>query len=118
MYIDKASAYRCISITRQKKLRFKKFNKKLAPKYESPFEIVEVKSPTVYILDNTKRESRRLVIIHVSELKRYVRPCNKTLSRLIIAAVLFAVEIVATRLKIWIETRHPFSGGKIHLTGT
>ena len=52
----------------------KKFNKRLAPKYEGPFKIVEVKSPTVYILDSAERRSRRLAMIHVSELKRYVPP--------------------------------------------
>ena len=55
----------------------KKFNKKLAPKYEGPFKIVEVKSQTVYILDSAKRGSRRL---HFFELKRYVPLRNKTLS--------------------------------------
>ena len=54
----------------------KKFNKKLEPKYEGPFKIVEVKSPTMYILDSAERESRRLAMIHASKLKRYVPPCN------------------------------------------
>ena len=58
----------------------KKFNKKLAPKYEGPFKVVKVQSPTVYILDSAERGSRRLAMIHVSELKRYVPPRNKALS--------------------------------------
>ena len=59
----------------------KKFNKKLAPKYEGPLKIVEIKSPTVYILDSAERGSRWLAMIHVSELKRDVSPRNKRFQR-------------------------------------
>ena len=52
----------------------KKFNAILAPKFEGPFQITEVKSPTVYVIDSKERGSRRLPLIHVSELKRYVPP--------------------------------------------
>ena len=52
----------------------KRFNAKLDPKYEGPFTIVEKKSPTVYILDSKERGSKRLAMMHVSELKRYVPP--------------------------------------------
>ena len=52
----------------------KKFNAKLAPKYEGPFQVTEVKSPTVYVIDSKERGSRRFSLIHVSELKRYVPP--------------------------------------------
>ena len=52
----------------------KKFNAKLAPKWEGPFSILEVKSPTVYVIDSKERGIRRLSLIHVSELKRYVLP--------------------------------------------
>ena len=49
----------------------KRFNAKLVPKYEGPFTIVEKKSPTVYILDSKERGSKRMAMIHVSELKSY-----------------------------------------------
>ena len=52
----------------------KKFNKKLAPKYEGSFKIAEVKLPKVYILYSADQRSSRLSIIHVSELKLYVPP--------------------------------------------
>ena len=38
----------------------KEFNEKLASKYEGPFQIVEVESPTVYILDSAERGSHGL----------------------------------------------------------
>ena len=41
----------------------KRFNAKLAPKYEGLFTIVEKKSPTVYILDSRERGSKRLAMI-------------------------------------------------------
>ena len=47
----------------------KRFNAKLAPKYERPFTIMKKKSPTVYILDSKERGCKRLAMIHVCELK-------------------------------------------------
>ena len=52
----------------------KHFNAKLAPKYEGPFKIVEIKSPTVYVLDGSERGSQKVDLTHVSEIKRYVPP--------------------------------------------
>ena len=39
----------------------KRFNVKLAPKYEGSFTIVEKKSLTVYILDSKERSSKRFI---------------------------------------------------------
>ena len=52
----------------------KKFNAKLAPKYDGPYPIVEILSPTVYVLGQGESANRRLAKVHVSELKRYVPP--------------------------------------------
>ena len=50
-----------------------RFNAELAPKFEGPFKILEVKSLTVYVLNaGVDGSSRRLALTHVSELKRYV----------------------------------------------
>ena len=51
-----------------------KFSAKLAPKYEGPLKIVEIKSPTVYMLENVGEGNRRIAKVHVSELKRYIPP--------------------------------------------
>ena len=49
-----------------------RFSAKLAPKYDGPFEIIAIKSPTVYELamEGTRRNAK----VHVQELKRYVPP--------------------------------------------
>ena len=47
-----------------------KFSAKLAPKYERPLKIVELKSPTVYTLESVGEGNRRIAKVHVSELKR------------------------------------------------
>ena len=47
-----------------------KFSAKLAPKYEGPLKIVEIKSPTVYILESIDGDTRRIAKARVSELKR------------------------------------------------
>ena len=52
----------------------KKFNAKLAPKFEGPFEIIETLSPTVYVLGQGEGSNRRIAKVHVSELKRYLPP--------------------------------------------
>ena len=52
----------------------KKFNAKLAEKYEGPYEVVEILSPTVYVLGQGGVANRRLAKVHVSRLKRYVPP--------------------------------------------
>ena len=52
----------------------KRFNAKLAPKYEEPISIVEVKSPLVYVLKPLEGRDRRIAKVHVSQLKRYVPP--------------------------------------------
>ena len=52
----------------------KKSNAKLAEKYEGPYEVVEILSPTVYVLRQGKVANRRLAKVHVSRLKRYVPP--------------------------------------------
>ena len=49
-----------------------KFSTKLAPKYEGPFKIVEIKSPTIYILESVSGDRQRIAKAHVSELKRYI----------------------------------------------
>ena len=54
----------------------KRFNAKLAPKYEGPYVIKEIKSPVVYIVEKVEGSSRRIDKVHVSELKRYVPPRN------------------------------------------
>ena len=48
------------------------FSSKLAPKYEGPFEITGVKSPTVYVL--ATGDARRIATAHVKELKKYRAP--------------------------------------------
>lgn len=48
------------------------FSAKLAPKYEGPFKVLEIKSPSVYVLD--VGPSRKNAKVHVSELKRFVPP--------------------------------------------
>ena len=53
----------------------KRFNAKLALKFEGPFKNLEVKSPAVYMLDaGVNGSNRRLALTHVSELKRYIPP--------------------------------------------
>ena len=47
-----------------------KFSAKLAPKYEGPLKVVEIRSPTVYILESIGGDSWRIAKAHVSELKR------------------------------------------------
>lgn len=47
-----------------------KFATKLAQKYEGPFEVVEILSPTVYVLQ--AGNSRRIPKVHVTDLKRYL----------------------------------------------
>ena len=49
-----------------------KFSAKLAPKYDRSFRVVQMLSPTVYLLemDSEKRNAK----VHVSEIKRYVPP--------------------------------------------
>ena len=60
----------------------KRFNAKLAPKFEGPFKILEVKSPTVYVLDaGVDGSSRRLALTDVSELQRYVPQCGATTNK-------------------------------------
>ena len=46
----------------------KRFNAKLAPKYEGPFSIVEVKSPLVYVLKSMEGNDRWIAKVHVSEI--------------------------------------------------
>ena len=48
----------------------KKCNAKLAEKYEGPYEVVEILSPTVYVLGQEEMANRRLAKVHVSRLKR------------------------------------------------
>lgn len=52
----------------------KNFCAKLAPKYEGPFEILEIKSPTVYILNEGNDFNMKGSKINVSRLKRYIPP--------------------------------------------
>ena len=52
----------------------KKFNAKLAEKYEGPYEVVEILSPTVYVLGQGEVANRRLAKVHVSRIKRYIPP--------------------------------------------
>ena len=49
-----------------------RFSAKLAPKFDGPYRVVEIKSPTVYVLD--LGPSRKNAKVHVSELKRFVPP--------------------------------------------
>ena len=49
-----------------------RFSAKLAPRYEGPFEIIKILSPTVYELG--MGASRRGTKVHVSELKKYIPP--------------------------------------------
>ena len=51
-----------------------KFSAKLAPKYEGPLKIVEIKSPAVYTLESVGEDNRRIAKVRVSELKRYIPP--------------------------------------------
>ena len=51
-----------------------KFSAKLAPKYEGPLKIVEIKSPAIYTLESVGEGNRRIAKVHVSELKRYIPP--------------------------------------------
>ena len=51
-----------------------KFSAKLAPKYEGPLKIVEIKSSAVYTLESVGKGNRRIANVHVSELKRYIPP--------------------------------------------
>ena len=52
----------------------RKFSAKLAPKFEGPYGVVEVKSPGVYLLGEGEGSNRRICKAHVSELKRFVPP--------------------------------------------
>lgn len=52
----------------------RKFSAKLAPKYEGPFEILEVRSPVVYILNEGKDDNVKTRKVQVSDLKRYIPP--------------------------------------------
>ena len=52
----------------------KKFNAKLAEKYEGPYEVVEILSPTVYVSGQGEVANRRLAKVHVFRLQRYVPP--------------------------------------------
>ena len=52
----------------------RRFNAKLAEKYEGPYEVVEVLSPTVYVLEQGEIANRRLAKVHASRLKRYIPP--------------------------------------------
>ena len=54
-----------------------KLSAKLAPKYEGPLKIVEIKSPTVYMLESVGEGNRRIAKAHVSEIKRYIPPRKK-----------------------------------------
>ena len=49
-----------------------KFSAMLSPKYEGPLKIVEIKSPTIYMLENIGEGNRRIAKVHVPELKRYI----------------------------------------------
>ena len=51
-----------------------KFSAKLAPNYEGSLKIVEIKSPTVYILESVSEDTRRITKTRVLELKRYIPP--------------------------------------------
>ena len=51
-----------------------RFNAKLAPKFEGPFVIKEILSPTVYNLEPLVGKDRKIAKIHVSNIKRYVPP--------------------------------------------
>ena len=51
-----------------------KFSAKFAPKFEAPYKIVEVESPSMYALESDSSSSQWLSKVHVSELKRYVAP--------------------------------------------
>ena len=53
---------------------------KMCKKYEGPFKIIEVKSPSIYILDSAERGSRKLTMTHVTELKSCVHLRNRALS--------------------------------------
>ena len=53
-----------------------KFAAKLAPLYDGPFEVIEVKSPTVYLLNTG--DSRKNNKVHISQLKPYVTSTNQT----------------------------------------
>ena len=48
------------------------FSAKLAPKYESPYKVLERKSPTVYVLE--MKDGRTNPKVHIDELKKYVAP--------------------------------------------
>ena len=50
------------------------FNAKLAAKYDGPYKIVEVLSPSVYVLEQGSSDARKVLKVHVSDLKRYVPP--------------------------------------------
>ena len=49
-----------------------RFNAKLAPKYDGPYRVEEILSPTVYVLSTDS--AKRVAKAHVSEIKRYVPP--------------------------------------------
>ena len=51
-----------------------KFSAKLAPKFEGPFEIVDILSPVVYVVADS---GRKIAKVHVSQLKRFIPPRNK-----------------------------------------
>ena len=50
----------------------KAINAKLAEKYEGPYEVVEILSPTVYVQGQGEVTNRRLAKVHVSRIKRYI----------------------------------------------
>ena len=52
----------------------RKFNAKLAEKFEGLFKIIEVKSPRVYVLEMGEGKTRRIAKVHVSQLKPYIPP--------------------------------------------
>ena len=52
----------------------KKFNANLAEKYEGPYVVVEILSPTVYVLGQGEVANQRLANVHLSRLKRHMPP--------------------------------------------
>ena len=50
------------------------FNAKLAAKFDGPYKIVEALSSSVYVLEQGNSDSRKVLKVHVSDLKRYIPP--------------------------------------------